>query len=74
MYDLKQIQKQWTKPVQWSVETKEKKVNIIDEDGNCVASSILHSHIKEAVEEHLTKVKTAIAMELLLSSSDEPEA
>lgn len=74
MSELKQIKSQWDKPVQWSVQTEDKKVNVLDEDGVCVASSILHSHVKESIEEHLTKVREAMAIELMLSLSDEPEA
>ncbi len=74
MSELKSIQRQWDKPVQWSVETEKTKVNVLDEDGQCVASSILHSHVRESIEEHLDNVRTAIAMDLLLSLSDEPEA
>lgn len=74
MSQLKSIQRQWDKPVHWSIETEETKINVLDEDNVCVASSIVHSHVKESIEEHLEKVKAAIAMDLLLSLSDEPEA
>tara|TARA_R100001198_G_scaffold34442_1_gene18647 strand:+ start:714 stop:944 length:231 start_codon:yes stop_codon:yes gene_type:complete len=74
MSQLKSIQRQWDKPVHWSIETEETKINVLDEDNVCVASSIVHSHVKESIEEHLEKVKAAIAMDLLLALSGEPEA
>lgn len=74
MSELKSIQRQWSKPVHWSIETEDTRINVLDEDDVCVASSIVHLHVKESIEEHLEKVKAAIAMELMLSLSDEPEA
>ena len=74
MSELKSIREQWDKPVHWSIETEDTKINILDEDHVCVASSIIHSHVKESIEEHLEKVKAAIAMDLLLALSGEPEA
>tara|TARA_R100001082_G_scaffold101052_1_gene70465 strand:- start:103 stop:327 length:225 start_codon:yes stop_codon:yes gene_type:complete len=74
MSELKSIQEQWDKPVHWSIETEDTKINVLDEDNVCVASSIVHSHVKESIEEHLEKVKAAIAMDLLLALSGEPEA
>jgi len=74
MSELKSIQRQWDKPVHWYIETEDTKINVLDEDDACVASSIVHSHVKESIQDHLEKVKAAIAMELMLSLSDEPEA
>ena len=74
MSELKSIREQWDKPVHWSIELEDTKINVLDEDNVCVASSIVHSHVKESIEEHLEKVKAAIAMDLLLALSGEPEA
>ena len=74
MSELKSMQEQWDKPVHWSIQKEDTKINILDEDHVCVASSIIHSHVKESIEEHLEKVKAAIAMDLLLALSGEPEA
>jgi|TARA_R100001163_G_C5048540_1_gene185567 hypothetical protein len=74
MSEIKSIKRQWVKPVHWSIETEDTKINVLDEEQSCVASSIVHSHVKSCIEEHIQKVQTAIVMDLLLSTSDEPEA
>ncbi len=71
--ELQSIQDQWQQPQTWHVETDDKSIQVIDEDGECVVSSILHSHVEEAVEDHITKAQTELALQLLVSTSDDTE-
>jgi len=67
------ISEQWTKPVPWHVETDDTSIHVMDDNGEFVVSSILHSHVELAVDDHLKKAQTEAALELLLSSVDETE-
>ena len=49
-------------------------IEVSDEDGDFVVSSITHEHAIEAINEHVQKVQTAATLELLLSMSDKHEA
>ena len=57
----------------WEIETDKTCINIIDEDGECVVSSLLHSYVEEAVEDHIATAQTEAAIKLILSSTDETE-
>jgi DNA topoisomerase VI subunit B len=71
--ELKSIRDQWQQPHPWHVETDDTSIKVMDEDGECVVSSILHSHVEDVVEDHIKKVQTEVALQLLLSTSDETE-
>tara|TARA_R110002020_G_scaffold339122_1_gene554275 strand:- start:3662 stop:3886 length:225 start_codon:yes stop_codon:yes gene_type:complete len=68
------IREQWQKPVQWKVCQEDDAIEISDEDGDFVVSSMTHNHVSETIEEHIKKVQTAATLELLLSMSDKHEA
>ncbi len=68
------IKEQWKQPVQWEVTKQDDSVEIIDETGDFVMSSLTHDHVSETIEEHVQKVKTAATLELLLSMSEDHDA
>ena len=71
--EIKIICEQWRQPTLWKVETDDESIHVMDEDGEFVVSSILHSHLNEAVEDHIKKAQTEAAFQLLLSTADETE-
>ena len=68
------IQEQWKKPLQWKVLHEEDAIEVADEEGDFVMSSMTHDHVSETIEEHVKKVQTAATLEMLLSMSDEHDA
>tara|TARA_R100000315_G_scaffold61950_1_gene41714 strand:+ start:474 stop:695 length:222 start_codon:yes stop_codon:yes gene_type:complete len=72
--EIKAISEQWEKPSKWNVKKQDDAIEVSDEEGDFVVSSITKNHCLESINEHLEKAKTAAAMELLLSMSDEHEA
>jgi len=68
------IREQWEQPVQWEVTKQDDSVEISDEEGDFVVSSLTHDHVSETIDDHVRKVKTAATLELLLSMSDEHDA
>lgn len=71
--EMEMIRDQWHKPRPWNVETDDQSINVLDEDGDRVVSSILHSHLESVVEEHIEKAQIEVAIQLLIPESDETE-
>jgi len=72
--EIDAISQQWQKPSFWNVRQEDDAIEVCDEEGDFVVSSITHEHCIESINEHIKKVQTAAALELLLSMSDEHEA
>ncbi len=72
--EIDAIKQQWQKPSCWNVSKEDDSIEVSDEDGDFVVSSITHEHAIEAINEHVQKVQTAATLELLLSMSDKHEA
>lgn len=68
------IREQWKKPVQWKVSKEDDSIEVSDDEGDFVVSSMTHDHVSETIEDHIRKVKTAATLELLLSMSEDHEA
>mgnify|MGYP003651601781 FL=1 len=68
------IREQWQKPVQWKVSKENDSIEISDNEGDFVVSSMTNDYVTETIEEHIKKVQTAATLELLLSISDKHEA
>ena len=71
--ELQTIQHHWERPVLWTIDQESQDIRVLDEDGNCVVSSISHKELKSSVEQHLKEVQTAVALELLQSVADDTE-
>ena len=72
--EIETINEQWQKPSCWNVSKEDDSIEVSDEDGDFVVSSITHRNAIEAINEHVQKVQTAATLELLLSMSDKHEA
>ena len=72
--EIDAISQQWKKPSCWNVSQEDDSIEVCDEEGDFVVSSIRNNHAIESINEHIKKVKTAAALELLLSMSDKHEA
>ena len=67
------IKEQWTKPHDWDVQVLDDAIEISDCDGDFVMSSLTHNRVSETTNDHLKKVQTEAAFELLLSAQTESE-
>ena len=67
------IDEQWTKPDNWKVQVLDDAIEVSDNDGDFVMSSLTHNQILETIDDHLKKVQTEIAFQLLLSAQTESE-
>ena len=67
------IDEQWTKPDNWKVQVLDDAIEVSDNDGDFVMSSLTNNQILETIDEHLKKVQTEIAFQLLLSAQTESE-
>jgi len=72
--EIDAIKQQWQKPSCWNVIQEDDAIEVSDDEGDFVVSSITRDHCIESINEHMKKVKTAAALELLLSMSDKHEA
>ena len=68
------IREQWKKPVQWKVSKEDDSIEISDDEGDFVVSSMTHDYVDETIDEHVKKIETAATLQLLLSMSDKHEA
>ena len=71
---IKVIQEQWKKPLAWEISNADSGIEICDNEGDFVMSSITQDEVIQAVEEHQEKIKTEAVMKLLLDLSDDHEA
>ena len=67
------IDQQWTKPDNWKVQVLDDAIDVSDCDGDFVMSSLTHNRVSETIDDHLKKVQTEVAFQLLLSTQSESE-
>ena len=72
--EMTDIVDQWEQPSCWQVKVQNEKICVYDEDKDFVVSSILHSHVRSSIEEHLQDAKEVADMDLLLSLYGKPES
>tara|TARA_R100001510_G_scaffold3154_4_gene2457 strand:- start:4656 stop:4886 length:231 start_codon:yes stop_codon:yes gene_type:complete len=65
--ELTDIRSQWRTPCDWEVKVDDERIDVHDEDGNLVVSSILHSYVEGSITEHLGQAEAAAEVDLLLA-------
>ena len=71
---FKTIQRKWKKPDAWKIFQADDSIEVSDNDGDFVLSSITQDNVIDAVEDHREKIKTEAVMKLLLDLSEDHEA
>ena len=55
--EIDAISQQWKKPSCWNVSQEDDSIEVCDEEGDFVVSSITHNHAIESINEHMNRLR-----------------
>ena len=72
MPSLVSIKKMWSIPDGWTVHVDDKLLEVVDNDGDPVATAITQIHAIESIQQHLEEQEGFVAYKMMLASLKNP--